>query len=101
MAQLTARNAERDALRAQLAAQAAQLAARDAKLACPELRAFLLLRACRTDCLLLRPPRPAKLDDVLQYLAATRIDVSAQAFGLTKSLWRDDEQLHWALAKAR
>ncbi len=88
------RDAERDALRG-------QLAARDALLAWPELRAAKLLRACREDTKLLRPPRPAKLDDVLQYVALTNVDVSAQAFGLTKAFWRDEEQMHWALAKAR
>ena len=102
------RDAERDALRAQLAVANTQLASHIAELAAarrqlelPGARAAKLLRACREDCLVLRPPRPAQLDDVLQYVAATRVDVSAQAFGLSKAFWRDEEQMHWPLAKAR
>ena len=83
-------------MRAQLAAQAAQLASRDAQLASrdaqlalhiaelaasrrqlelPGARAAKLLRVCREDTKLLQPPRPAQLDDVLQYVAATRINL--------------------------
>ncbi len=114
-AQLASRDAQLASRDAQLAAQATQLASRDAQLAShiaelaasrrqlelPGARAAKLLRACREDCLVLRPPRPAQLDDVLQYVAATRINVSAQAFGLSRAFWRDEEQMHWPLAKAR
>ena len=84
--------ADRDA---RLADRDASLADRDAQLAAGN------ERHRHTEHLLALERRRVKLDDCLQYVALTKIDTSAQAFGASRGLWRDDVQMHWALAKAR
>jgi len=88
-------------LRAQLSAARADLAAARAQLAAPHVRAAVrgaeLLRQAD-------PLRRARLDDVLQYVARTGGRVAsdaAPALGACRDFWRNDQQMHWAVAKAR
>ena len=86
-------------LRAQLASVRAELAVARAQLAAPHMRA-----AARRAELLLRadPLRRVALDDVLQYVAqAGFTSDAASAFGACRDFWHNDEQMHWAAARAR